>query len=297
MSLPPLDSLNQGHVLVVGDVMLDRYWYGTVERISPEAPVPIVRVSREEERPGGAANVAVNIATLGGSVQLLAPVGEDEAAQRLSTLMTRHGVNYHFQADKDCPTTVKLRVISQNQQLLRMDFEDQPAPHHLEGLMDEVRIACGSGDILLLSDYAKGTLSEVEALIAFARHIGLRVLVDPKGQDFSRYRGAYLLTPNRSEFQAVVGRWRDETDFLARAQRLIADLELEALLVTRSEEGMTLILPDGNFFHHPARARELRSETEAQLAFAFTPSSSFCNSPDWYISRMMSDPPTNSPLT
>ncbi|MEW6612122.1 MAG: D-glycero-beta-D-manno-heptose-7-phosphate kinase [Pseudomonadota bacterium] len=261
--LPPLASLGRARVLVAGDVMLDRYWHGAVERISPEAPVPIVRVQREEERPGGAANVAMNIAALGAGVNLLAPVGLDEAAGRLETLLAGQGVSHQLLPDRACPTTVKLRVISQHQQLLRMDFEDQPAPHHIDGLMEAVQQACGQADLLVLSDYAKGALSEAPSLIAHARRQGLRVLVDPKGRDFARYRGAYLLTPNRLEFQTVVGPWRDEADFLARALALIEDLQLQSLLVTLGEGGMTLVLASGEHFHHPARAREVFDVTGA----------------------------------
>lgn len=259
-TLPPLQTLSQGRVLVFGDVMLDRYWYGAVERISPEAPVPIVHVQQIEERPGGAANVAVNIAALGGQARLLAPIGADDAAQSLAQLLDARGVAHHLLPDPACPTTVKLRVISQQQQLLRMDFEDRPRPQQVNGLLEQVRLALAHCDVLLLSDYAKGAIGDASSLIAAAK---VPVLVDPKGHDFARYRGAFLLTPNRSEFQRVVGTWHHQDEFLSKARQLIAELQLGALLVTRSEEGMTLILADGRHFHHPAQAREVFDVTGA----------------------------------
>lgn len=261
--LPSLHKLRSAHVLVVGDVMLDRYWHGVVERVSPEAPVPIVRVVREEERPGGAANVAVNIAALGAGVRLFAPVGQDEAADKLIALLDRSAVHHALTHDPHCPTTVKLRVISQNQQLLRMDFEDRPTPYHVVSMMADLRDVCAQNDVLLLSDYAKGALTDLGDLLPTLRARGVHVLVDPKGRDFSKYREAFLLTPNRLEFQTVVGEWRNEGEFLAKAGELIKSLNLQALLVTLGEAGMSLVLADGQHFHHPARAREVFDVTGA----------------------------------
>ncbi|WP_291511983.1 D-glycero-beta-D-manno-heptose-7-phosphate kinase [Acidithiobacillus sp.] len=258
----PWDDFVPRPVAVVGDVMLDRYWFGKVERISPEAPVPVVQVHREETRPGGAANVAVNVCALGAVARLLAAVGEDEAAQRLAILLQESGVEADLQRDPTLTTTVKLRVIGHQQQLLRMDFESRLAARAATALLaraDGLLRGCGA---LLLSDYGKGSLMAVGEWIRLGRARGLPVLVDPKGRDYTPYRGATLLTPNRSEFLAVVGPWQDEADFVARGQRLRQSLELEALLVTRGEEGMSLFTASG-VTHHPARAREVFDVTGA----------------------------------
>jgi rfaE bifunctional protein kinase chain/domain len=257
-----LDGFAPRPVAVVGDVMLDRYWFGKVERISPEAPVPVVQVHKEEARPGGAANVAVNVGALGAVARLLAAVGEDEAAQRLAELLHRAGVETDLLRDPALTTTVKLRVIGHQQQLLRMDFENRLVTHAATALLaraDALLEGCGA---LLLSDYGKGSLAPVGDWIRRGRSRGLPVLVDPKGRDYAPYRGATLLTPNRSEFMAVVGPWQDEQDFLARGEQLRRSLDLDALLVTRGEEGMTLFTAAGPT-HHPARAREVIDVTGA----------------------------------
>jgi rfaE bifunctional protein kinase chain/domain len=243
-------------VLVVGDVMLDRYWFGNVERISPEAPVPVVRVNRSEERPGGAANVARNGAALGARVTLLSVVGNDEAGKTLARLLKRDGVAARLHRDAGIATTVKLRVIGRQQQLLRVDFETTPGHEVLAAKLREYRRLVRAHDVVILSDYGKGGLEHIESMIAVARQAGVPVLVDPKGEDFRRYRGATVLTPNRSEFHQVAGKSRNEADLTARAQRLRLALGLDALLITRSEEGMTLYRR-GSRLHVTAQAREV----------------------------------------
>ncbi|HEX6634481.1 MAG TPA: D-glycero-beta-D-manno-heptose-7-phosphate kinase [Usitatibacter sp.] len=256
MSAVPLPDFSRARVLVAGDVMLDRYWFGDVSRISPEAPVPVVHVKRTEERPGGAANVARNITALGGEATLLAVAGGDEAAASLEKLLAAEHVKSSLHRDPDLSTTVKLRVIGQQQQLLRIDFERAPSPRALAAKLDEYERLVDGADAVVLSDYGKGGLERVQEMIAAARRRGKPVLVDPKGWDYARYRGATLLTPNRAEFREVAGRWSDEADLERRARKLRAELDLEALIVTRSEEGMTLFTARGSR-HEPTQAREV----------------------------------------
>ncbi|QLF94234.1 bifunctional D-glycero-beta-D-manno-heptose-7-phosphate kinase/D-glycero-beta-D-manno-heptose 1-phosphate adenylyltransferase HldE [Pseudomonas sp. ABC1] len=259
LSMPRFD---QAPVLVVGDVMLDRYWHGATSRISPEAPVPVVKVEQIEDRPGGAANVALNIAALGAPVALVGVTGADEARQSLVDSLQAAGVEAHFQAIEHQPTIVKLRVLSRHQQLLRMDFEESfdtdtaALQASVEGLLDGVRV-------LVLSDYGKGVLKDHQALIRAARLRGIPVLADPKGKDFEVYRGASLITPNLGEFEGVVGKCVDEADLVAKGAALMEQLELGALLVTRSEHGMTLLRPGQPALHLPARAREVFDVTGA----------------------------------
>ncbi len=243
-------------VLVVGDVMLDRYWFGDVERISPEAPVPVVHVSRTDERPGGAANVARNAASLGAQVTLLSVVGDDEPGRILERLLKSNGVRPVFQIDAGFPTIVKLRVISRQQQLLRIDFETPPGDAILEAKMAKYESLIPDVDVVILSDYGKGGLTHIARMIELAKSRGKPVLVDPKGEDFSKYRGATLLTPNRAEFRQVVGRWSNEAEFGAKAHALRQQLDLAGLLVTRSEEGMTLFLENATH-HTPTLVREV----------------------------------------
>lgn len=233
-------------VLVVGDVMLDRYWFGDVSRISPEAPVPVVKVDRMEERPGGAANVARNCAALGARTSLLSVVGSDEAGQALARLMATSDVEASLHEDAQLSTTVKLRVLGRQQQLLRIDFENAPAHEVLKAKLAEYVQLLPKADVVILSDYGKGGLAHIGEMIRLAREAGKPVLVDPKGDDYARYAGATLLTPNRSELREVVGRWKDEADLHARAQALRKELDLDGLLVTRSEEGMTLFTAAGH---------------------------------------------------
>ena len=251
-----LPDCSNARVLVVGDVMLDRYWFGDVSRISPEAPVPVVHVQRTEERPGGAANVARNIASLGGKATLLSVVGDDEAGRSLAALLEKEHVTTLFHKDAQLPTTVKLRVIGRQQQLLRIDFETPPSREVLEDKLDDFESLVDSVDIIILSDYGKGGLTHVSKMIAAAKAHGKRILIDPKGDDFARYAGATLLTPNRGEFREVVGRWKDEADLARRAEVLRNELKLDALLVTRSEEGMSLFSISGAM-HEPTQAQEV----------------------------------------
>lgn len=251
-----LPDFSRARVLVAGDVMLDRYWFGDVNRISPEAPVPVVHVQRTEERPGGAANVARNITALEGGATLLAVVGEDEAGASLERLLGAERIKSSLHRDAALSTTVKLRVIGQHQQLLRIDFERAPSHEALSAKLDEYERLVDAADAVVLSDYGKGGLEHVQKMIAAARAHGKPVLVDPKGDDYSRYRGATLLTPNRGEFREVAGRWSDEADLARRAQKMRKDLELEALIVTRSEEGMSLFTAKESR-HEPTRAREV----------------------------------------
>lgn len=255
--LPRIPETHDARVLVVGDVMLDRYWFGEVSRISPEAPVPVVHVQRTEERPGGAANVARNAAALGARCELLSVVGNDEPAQALERLLTADGVKPSLHRDATLDTTIKLRVLGRQQQLLRIDFENLPAREVLNEKLEAFKSVLPQYDVVVLSDYGKGGLAHVQEMINLARAAGKIVLVDPKGDDYTKYRGASLLTPNRSELRQVVGRWADEADLTVRAQKLRAELDLDALLVTRSEEGMSLFRADGSSVHEGTRAQEV----------------------------------------
>jgi D-glycero-beta-D-manno-heptose-7-phosphate kinase len=250
------ERLAAARVLVVGDVMLDRYWFGDVNRISPEAPVPVVLVQKQEDRLGGAANVARNAAALGAQAGLLCVVGHDEPGERVVQLLDDSGVAPYLERDPELPTTIKLRVLSRQQQLLRVDFEKAPAHEALLAGLARYDALLPTHDVILMSDYAKGGLTHVTQMIAKARAAGKPVLVDPKGDDWERYRGATLITPNRAELREVVGQWKSEADLLARVNKLRADLDLKALLLTRSEEGMTLFSDEGNL-HAAAVAREV----------------------------------------
>ena len=243
-------------VLVVGDVMLDRYWFGEVGRISPEAPVPVVKIDRVEERPGGAANVARNAAALQAEVSLLSVVGRDEAGAILRRLLRRDRVAAQLQTDVSLRTTIKLRVIGRQQQLVRVDFETPPSHEALVSKLRDFRRMLARTSAVILSDYGKGGLTHIADMIRMARAAAKPVLVDPKGDDYSRYRGATLLTPNRSEFRAVAGGWKSEAELTRKANALVRQLRIEALLITRSEEGMTLYRP-GSRLHVPAQAREV----------------------------------------
>jgi D-glycero-beta-D-manno-heptose-7-phosphate kinase len=255
---PVLPALTKARVLVVGDVMLDRYWFGVVSRISPEAPVPVVLVERTEERPGGAANVARNCAALGAKVSLLSVVGADEAGETLARLVEAEGVRASLHRDAALATTVKLRVISspRPQQLLRIDFETSPSHEVLAEKLAEFEIGLAEYDVVVLSDYGKGGLTHIGRMISLARAAGKPVLVDPKGNDYARYRGASVLTPNLNELRDVVGRWRDEDDLAARAEKLRSELGFDTLLLTRGDRGMTVYRADG-VSHVRARTREV----------------------------------------
>jgi rfaE bifunctional protein kinase chain/domain len=250
------DRVAAASVLVVGDVMLDRYWFGDVERISPEAPVPVVRIARTEERPGGAANVARNVAALGAHASLLSATGKDEPADALLRLLATDRISTSFLRDAALTTTVKLRVIGRQQQLLRIDFETAPPNELLASNLDAFDRLLAGAHALVLSDYGKGGLAHIATMIERARAAGKPVLVDPKGDDWDRYRGATVITPNRSEFRQVAGRARDEADLARRAHALRQQLGVGALLVTRSEEGMSLY-SDAGTLTIPAQAREV----------------------------------------
>lgn len=249
-------SFESVRILVVGDVMLDRYWFGEVNRISPEAPVPVVRVEKREERLGGAANVARNIATLGGGAGLLGVVGQDEAGDAVDGLLTALGINSFLTRDPAISTIIKLRVIGRQQQLLRIDFEEPPTDTVLRDKLTRYNTLLPEYSVIVLSDYAKGSLVNVSDMISAAKQAGKCILVDPKGDDFSRYAGATILTPNKSELMRIVGSWKSEEELTAKAQNLRASLELEALLLTRSEEGMTLYT-EQQIVHFPTMAREV----------------------------------------
>jgi rfaE bifunctional protein kinase chain/domain len=256
------ERLQSARVLVVGDAMLDRYLYGSVDRISPEAPVPVVRVTRQEERLGGAANVALNIKSLGAQATLITVVGDDEPAHRLQQLLQAQGVEVLLGRDAKLHTSVKLRIIGRAQQLLRVDFENPPDHEVLsEMLADFERVLAGYAAVLF-SDYGKGGLAHIARMIAWARAAGKIVLVDPKGSDYSRYTGASVLTPNLAELAEVIGGWTDDAQLLERAQALRERLKVDNLVLTRSEQGMSLFDAAGQM-HVPAQAREVFDVTGA----------------------------------
>jgi rfaE bifunctional protein kinase chain/domain len=249
-------QLSSVRLLVVGDVMLDRYWFGDVSRISPEAPVPVVRIQKREERLGGAANVARNAAALGAHTGLLGVAGADEAGDQMEQLLQDGGIHSYLKRDEAISTIIKLRVIGRQQQMVRIDFEDAPTENVLRDKLTQFKALLPDYDVIILSDYNKGSLVNVAEMIALARAAGKIVLVDPKGDDFTPYRGASILTPNRSELQQVVGGWKTEEQLLEKAQKLRQELAIDALLLTRSEEGMSLFTQD-EVLHVHADAREV----------------------------------------
>ena len=261
---PPLskEQLAQAKVLVVGDVMLDRYWYGAVDRISPEAPVPVVRITREENRLGGCANVAFNAVSVGAQAALLSVVGDDEASHLLQDLIAKSGITPYFGRDAQLKTTVKLRIIGRQQQLLRVDFENTPQNEVLSSQTQQFMQLLPDHPVVLFSDYGKGGLAHITDMIAAARKANKTVLIDPKGNDFSRYAGASCITPNRAELQQVVGGWNSEEELSTKAHNLRKQLQLDAVLLTRSEEGMTLFDAQGAA-HIAAQAREVFDVTGA----------------------------------
>jgi rfaE bifunctional protein kinase chain/domain len=256
------DTLARSRVMVVGDAMLDRYWFGAVERISPEAPVPVVRVNREEERLGGAANVALNVKTLGAQSTLLTVVGNDEPARSLRRLLEEQGIATRLGEDPQLYTIVKLRVIGRSQQLIRIDFENQPDHEVLAGMLNDYESLLPEHRAVLFSDYGKGGLEHIPRMIELARAAGKPVLIDPKGHDYSRYAGATVITPNRAELAQVIGPWTSEAQLHERAQNLRSHLDVDALLLTRSEEGMSLFDESGHV-QVPAQAREVFDVTGA----------------------------------
>ncbi len=250
-------------MLVVGDAMLDRYWYGEVERISPEAPVPVVRIASADERPGGAANVARNVRALGARCTLLSVTGDDREADALERLLQEGGIESRLTRDRLINTTVKLRVIAQHQQLLRIDFESPASKDSRARLLDDYLARIDTADAVIVSDYGKGGLGYIEEMIQAARAASRPVVIDPKGDDYSAYRGAALITPNRKEFELVAGRFRDNAELEKKALAMAAELELGGVLVTRGEDGMSLIRPGAPPLHVPARAREVYDVTGA----------------------------------
>jgi len=258
-----LDKIRGCRVLVVGDAMLDRYWHGGVERISPEAPVPVVAVTRADERPGGAANVARNVSALGARCRLFSITGDDTEADTLERLLCAEQIECTLHRDKLISTTVKLRVISRNQQLLRVDFESPASKDARVKLLDNYLAHVGEYSAVIVSDYGKGGLGYVQEMITAARSAGVPVVVDPKGDDYSGYRGATLVTPNRKEFEQVGGRFRDNAELERKAAAIVAALDLGGVLVTRGEEGMSLIERGGRVLHLSAHAREVYDVTGA----------------------------------
>lgn len=260
LEIPRFDATR---ILVVGDVMLDRYWHGDTSRISPEAPVPVVKIENIEDSPGGAANVALNIAALGAACSLTGVIGDDAAGQSLQQALTAAGIECDFHLSSDSPTITKLRVLSHHQQLIRLDFEEDFAIEDSELLNKKISALLKNVDLVILSDYKKGSLKNIKNIISVIKTAGIPILVDPKGSDFSKYKGATLLTPNLSEFEIVVGKCATEEELVSKGQRLIKDLDLEALLVTRGEHGMSLIRPDETELHFPARSRDVFDVTGA----------------------------------
>ncbi|ELB7607394.1 TPA: bifunctional D-glycero-beta-D-manno-heptose-7-phosphate kinase/D-glycero-beta-D-manno-heptose 1-phosphate adenylyltransferase HldE [Vibrio parahaemolyticus] len=260
---PILPDYNSAGVLIIGDVMLDRYWYGPTGRISPEAPVPVVKVENNEERPGGAANVAMNIASLGGHAHIVGLTGEDEPAKVLTETLSALNVKCDFVALPDYPTITKLRVMSRGQQLIRLDFEDKFENTDATPVLSRMDAALPNVKAVIMSDYAKGSLEHVQAYIQKARAANIPVFIDPKGADFERYRGATLLTPNMKEFEDVVGKVKSDQELVEKALALVEEFDFEALLVTRSEHGMTLIRRGQEPFHLPTQAKEVYDVTGA----------------------------------
>ncbi len=258
-----LPNYSKGRVLVIGDLMLDRYWHGATSRISPEAPVPVVHVNNDEQRAGGAGNVALNIAALGGKVSVMGFVGKDEAAESLKTLLQDAHVLCLFEALNDYPTITKLRVMSRHQQLIRLDFEEGFQAVNNEKLIHQYHAEMLQADAIVLSDYGKGTLSPVEPFIALAKKLNKPVLIDPKGSDFSKYKQATLITPNLTEFEAVVGECHDQQQLVEKGINLLTEMDFTALLVTQGEQGMTLLTKDESPLHLPTHAREVFDVTGA----------------------------------
>lgn len=258
-----MPAFSRARMLVCGDLMLDRYWYGQTARISPEAPVPVVAVNQLESRPGGAANVACNLSALNCSVKLLGLVGNDPEGRELKTILQQQGVECHFQELDQYTTVTKLRVISQNQQLLRLDFEKTTASYDDDSLQKTYQALLSETDVVVLSDYAKGALVHAQQLIQAARALNIPVLVDPKSVDLSRYDGATLLTPNLKEFEAIVGFCQNDADIISKAKKLIAEFNFEAILITRGKQGMLLVHHTNPPLNLSAHAREVYDVTGA----------------------------------
>jgi rfaE bifunctional protein kinase chain/domain len=251
-----ISKFSDVRILVVGDVMLDRYWFGQVERISPEAPVPIAHIQQEQDRLGGAANVARNLAALGVHTSLLSIIGSDEIGARITQLAEQSGIHHYLHPDPHIKTTLKLRVLARQQQIIRLDFEEKPSDSALTIKHEQFLSLLDQHDAVIFSDYGKGSLSHVETLIQEARAYEKKTMVDPKGSDYTKYKGADILTPNRKELEAITGPWQSESELHEQAQKLRSYLELQAILLTRSEEGMSLF-SEHESIHHPTRAKEV----------------------------------------
>lgn len=258
-----IPDFSQAKILVVGDLMLDRYWHGPTSRISPEAPVPVVKIEESEERAGGAGNVALNIAALNVTPSLVGLTGQDEPGSILKNRLSHQGVNCQFVELADCTTITKLRILSRHQQLIRLDFEDGFHAGSSEQLLQTYQAQLAPHDVVVFSDYQKGTLRDLPRLIALAKAQGKKIIIDPKGNDFAIYQGATLLTPNLSEFETIVGHCENDEQLVEKAQQLLQTLQLEALLITRSEKGMTLVQVDKKAVHLPTRARDVFDVTGA----------------------------------
>jgi D-beta-D-heptose 7-phosphate kinase/D-beta-D-heptose 1-phosphate adenosyltransferase len=258
-----IPAFDQARVLVVGDLMLDRYWSGSTCRVSPEAPVPVVHVNEIEERPGGAGNVALNVTALGAQCALLAVVGKDEAADRLRQLLKQSGVASELLEDEDSQTITKLRVLSQHQQLLRLDFEQTESTASRKPLLNKLRALLPAYDVVVFSDYGKGALVDIRDMIHACKLAGKPALVDPKGSDFDKYRRATVITPNAGEFQAVVGDCHTDEELDSKALQLADTLDIQAILITRGERGMSLVSTGREALHIPTEAKEVFDVTGA----------------------------------
>ncbi len=258
-----LPDFNSVRALVIGDVMLDRYWHGNASRISPEAPVPVVHIQELEERAGGAGNVALNLSALGCHTTLIGVIGDDAAGNTLENQLQEAGINCEFHRIPDFSTITKLRVIGRNQQLIRLDFEQALDTLKVQNLLTDCKKLIHQVNVLVLSDYAKGTLHHAQALISQAKQAGIPVIIDPKSKDFSLYRGATIITPNQKEFEAVVGHCADATELAAKGYGLMRDFDITALLITQGEHGMTLLQEGAEPLILPTRAREVYDVTGA----------------------------------
>lgn len=286
MQLPDFSKAN---ILVVGDLMLDRYWTGQTGRISPEAPVPVVKIDDSEDRPGGAANVAFNAAALGANIHLLGLTGADESADLLEQKLSALGVNCDFVRLAEYDTITKLRVLSRNQQLIRLDFEKSFAGADTQSMVERFKQRCEQVDLVVLSDYNKGTLECVSELISYAKQKNIPVIVDPKGSDYKKYTGATLITPNMSEFEQIVGQCDDELSIVQKAQELAQQLSLSALLVTRSEQGMTLLQSGLQEQHFPAKAKEVFDVTGAGDTVISTLAASVAAGATWSVATALAN--------
>jgi len=287
--IPDIPDFQSAHVLIIGDVMLDRYWHGATSRVSPEAPVPIVHIKQQEERLGGAGNVAWNIRALGSQVTLISVTGTDEAADKISSQMTTKGIHCAFIRLADVLTVTKLRILSRHQQLIRLDFEDGFTSLNTQSLQAQMQTYLNTVDVVVLSDYGKGTLAEPSTLINEARAVNKPVLVDPKGNDFNKYQGATVITPNLAEFESVVGTCSTPNQLVEKGQALREQLGLEALLITRSQRGMTLLRQNQNALHLPAHAHEVFDVTGAGDTVIGVLAAALASGQDWVSATILAN--------